>query len=62
MTAKQTLAEAIMLLDDENLVWDADFELIRYWLADLFTFEIPKERISPIALEIAKILISTTKH
>lgn len=51
-----------MLLDDENLVWDADFELVRHELASLFRIETHREIISPECLKIAKILISTTKH
>lgn len=62
MTDKQTLAEAITLLDDENLVWDTDFELVRHELASLFRLETYREIISPECLKIAKILISTTKH
>jgi hypothetical protein len=62
MTNEQTLAEAIMLLDDENLVWDADFELIRHWLSSLFKTETHQKITSPQSVEIAKILISTTKH
>ena len=62
MRDKQILLDAVALLNDENLVWDADFELIRHELATILRLETYREIISSELLEIAKILISTTKH
>lgn len=60
---KEILEEAASLLFDDNLVWDADFELIRPYLACVM---INQSKVAwgsdPELIRIAKLLIDTTIH
>lgn len=60
-TNYEILAEAVYLLSDDNLVWDADFELIRGHLLAWLTNEARNAgKCDPNSLKIAKLLIDTT--
>jgi hypothetical protein len=61
MTTMMTRAidEAIELLRDENLVWGADFDGIRYQLADLLIVSAAQNNlVTQVADNLAKRLIS----
>lgn len=58
---RRLLIRAIKLLNDENLVWDNDFELIRPYLLLVFRNQLPFTGLSdPNLVKIAKLLTDTT--
>lgn len=57
-TPAQYLQDAAKLCRDENLVWSADFNVVRQELAWLFTYEAIKEDPQLLIVEMARKLMN----
>lgn len=57
-TPTQYLQDAAKLCRDNNLIWSADFEVVRHELAWLFTYEAAKETPELLVVEMARKLMN----
>jgi hypothetical protein len=63
MADREAIARALRLLDDKNLVWSSDFELIRAWLSTYFQLEVmTSHRIPRRVTYLAERIIGIQTH